>query len=65
MRRTLQAALLAAGCLSVAACGFAPMDLPDNSGMKPGPGLFTGKDGEFVIYGGPRARPASPEEPPS
>jgi hypothetical protein len=43
--------LLAAACLAaLAACaGFEPMDPPSNTDMKPGPGLFSGKTGEFVI----------------
>jgi hypothetical protein len=43
--------LLAAACLvALAACaGFEPMDPPRNSDMKPGPGLFSGETGEFVI----------------
>ena len=36
---------------TLAACGFEPMPVPDSSGMKPGPGLLTGKSGEFVLYG--------------
>ena len=32
-------------------CGFQPMPVPDSSGMKPGPGLLSGKSGEFVIFG--------------
>ena len=36
---------------SMASCGFTPMPVPDNSDMKPGPGLLTGKNGAFVIVG--------------
>jgi hypothetical protein len=43
--------LLAAACLvALTACaGFEPMDPPSNTDIKPGPGLFSGKTGEFVI----------------
>jgi hypothetical protein len=43
--------LCAAVAGALAACGFEPMPVPDSSGMKPGPGLLTGKSGEFVIRG--------------
>lgn len=36
---------------SVAGCGFKSVPVPANSDMKPGPGLLTGKSGEFVIFG--------------
>jgi hypothetical protein len=44
-------ALVLAACLAaLAACaGFEPMEPPSNTDMKPGPGLFTGKAGAFVI----------------
>lgn len=37
--------------LAMGACGFEPMPVPDSSAIKPGPGLLSGKDGEFVIPG--------------
>jgi hypothetical protein len=51
-RAALFAILRVGACLSLAACGFEPMEMPRNSDMKPGPGLLTGKDGEFVLHGG-------------
>jgi hypothetical protein len=36
---------------SLAACGFKPMPVPDSSAIKPGPGLLSGKSGEFVVLG--------------
>ena len=55
--------------LGLAACGKAtPLDVvPEADEMKPGSGLFSGKAGEFVIYGKPRAEPAEqkPEATPS
>jgi hypothetical protein len=51
MTGRVRRALLAAACLAaLAACaGFEPMDPPSNTDIKPGPGLFSGKTGEFVI----------------
>ncbi len=40
------ACLLAAGCT-----GFEPMDMPDERENPTFPGVFTGEEGEFVIYG--------------
>jgi hypothetical protein len=45
------ALLIAAG-----GCGFEPFEPPSSSELRPGPGLFTGKRGEWVIL-----RPAEPE----
>ncbi len=47
--------------LGLAACGKAtPYEyVPEPDQMKSGPGLFTGKEGGFVIFGSkPRAEPA-------
>jgi hypothetical protein len=46
-------AAAATALLALAACGFEPMPVPDPSGMKPGPGLITGKTGEFTIFARP------------
>ena len=45
--------------LGLAACGKAtPLDyVQEADEMKPGSGLFSGKDGGFVIYGKPSAEP--------
>ena len=55
--------------LGLAACGkVTPFDyVPEADEMKPGSGLFSGKDGGFLIYGKPRAEPAEqkPEAKPS
>jgi hypothetical protein len=53
MRRCL---LLAAGLFCLAGCGFEPMAVPDPSGLRPGPGLVSGKSGEFTILG-PKRQP--------
>ncbi|MEK0085896.1 hypothetical protein [Benzoatithermus flavus] len=43
-------AFLAGLLVSLAACsGWRPMEVPTNSDMKPGPGLFTGSSGAFVL----------------
>ena len=54
--------------LGLAACGKAtPFNSVPAGEMKPGSGLFSGKDGEFVIYGKPSAEPVEqkPEAKPS
>lgn len=43
--------LLVATVGVLAGCGFKPMPVPDSSGIPPGPGLLTGKTGEWVIFG--------------
>ena len=48
--RAIHFVLLLACLLPVlAGCGFKPMPIPDPSGLKPGPGLISGKTGEFTI----------------
>ena len=49
LRIAMRLVLCAAAFGSLAGCGFKPMPVPDNSDMKPGPGLLTGKNGAFVI----------------
>ncbi len=42
--------------LFLSACGPASrygIDQPQPDEIPPGPGLFSGKDGEFVLYGNP------------
>ena len=46
-------AAAAIALLALAACGFEPMPVPDPSAMKPGPGLITGKTGEFTLFARP------------
>ncbi len=50
--------------LGLAACGKAtPLDyVQEADEMRPGSGLFSGKDGGFVIYSKPSTEPA--EDPP-
>ena len=36
--------------LAAAGCGMQPYEPPNNREDPPGPGLFSGKGGEFVIY---------------
>ncbi len=53
-RNLVAAALLAGVAVLVAACaGYAP-GVPDaiGDGVRPGPGLFSGDDGVFTIFGG-------------
>src|SRR3954452_6338607 len=49
MRAICLAALLALLIPVLTACGFEPMSVPDPGGLRPGPGLITGKTGEFTI----------------
>jgi hypothetical protein len=50
MRAGLAGTVLALMVLGLlAGCGFKPMPVPDSGGIPPGPGLLTGKDGEWVI----------------
>ncbi len=48
-------------CLGLACCGFQPFP-PPVSGDAPGPGLFSGPGGEFVIL---RPGPATPPDRPT
>jgi hypothetical protein len=47
MRRWL---ILLLGGLALAACGGEPFDYVPPDEMRPGPGVLSGEDGEFVIY---------------
>jgi hypothetical protein len=49
--------LLVAGC----ATPPEPFDYQQNNDLKPGPGIFTGEEGSYTIYGPP---PAEEKEPP-
>ena len=45
-------AVAAALMLTVAACAdIKPMEYTEIHEIQPGPGLFSGQDGEFVLYG--------------
>lgn len=44
---------IAACLVGLAACGFQPMPIPTSGEIPPGPGVLTGKSGEFVLYGKP------------
>ncbi|MEE4111208.1 MAG: hypothetical protein V2I40_00245 [Desulfobacteraceae bacterium] len=59
----LAAVLIAglAGCASLPQ----PFDYHDDRDEKPGPGLFSGEKGGFVIYGEPPAQAIDPEETPT
>lgn len=51
LRAALRLVLCTAALGALPGCGFKPMPVPDSGGMKPGPGLLSGKSGEFVILG--------------
>ena len=53
--------VLLLACLGLAGCGFEPFQ-PPVSGDAPGPGLFSGPSGEFVIL---RPGPATPPDKPA
>jgi hypothetical protein len=40
-------------CLLIAGCGGEPYTYQPDRELKPGPGLFSGKDGEFNLIGSP------------
>ena len=49
--RQVRGKILVLAALSVlAGCGMQPYDPPNNREYPAGPGLFSGKDGDFVIY---------------
>jgi hypothetical protein len=49
----LQAVILAAG-LVLGGCGGEEWTYQTDRELKPGPGVFSGKDGEFTIIGSPK-----------
>lgn len=51
-------ALLAGGC----ATGPEPFDYTPTDEIKPGPGLFSGEDGVFTLYGKPDAASTEKED---
>lgn len=57
------ALVLLLACLGLAGCGFEPFQ-PPVSGDAPGPGLFSGPAGAFVITP-PAAQPPAPSQKPS
>lgn len=44
-------------CLALGACATTPepFDYRSSNDLKPGPGLFSGPDGRFTLYGDPGA----------
>lgn len=62
--RLTKSVVVVLAALVLAACGSAkPFDYqPTADEMMPGGGLFSGDDGEFVIYGSSPAGPGSPPE---
>lgn len=64
--KRLTAMGVAATTLVLAACATAPQpfDYRPGDDLKPGPGLFSGKDGAFTIHGSPapaETKPSSDE----
>jgi len=61
--------LLAAAALIAGLAGCASSPQPfvyhDNRDEKPGPGLFSGEKGGFIIYGEPPAQKEDPEKLPT
>jgi len=43
-------------------CGGNPFDYKPLNDLKPGPGLFSGEDGDFTIIGVPPDKEEKPEE---
>lgn len=46
----LKKVLVLVALFAAAGCGMQPYDPPNNREYPSGPGLFSGKDGDFVIY---------------
>jgi len=46
----LKKVLVLIAFFAAAGCGMQPYDPPNNREYPAGPGMFSGKDGEFVIY---------------
>ncbi len=55
-----------AGCLLacqlLAGCGGEPYQYQPDNELKPGPGLFSGEDGEFTLIGSPKKQEESESE---
>jgi hypothetical protein len=49
-------------CLLLAGCGGEPYAYQPDNELKPGPGLFSGDDGEFTLIGSPRNQEESESE---
>ncbi len=65
MRRVplfMQAACLAV-CFLFYGCGGEPFQYDPPNELKPGPGLFSGEDGEFNLIGGDREETEQEDEP--
>lgn len=43
-------------CLLLSGCGGEPFAYQPDHELKPGPGLFSGKDGEFTLLGSPKTQ---------
>lgn len=48
--QALRKVLVLTALFAAASCGMQPYDPPNNREYPSGPGLFSGKDGDFVIY---------------
>ena len=48
--RELAKAMVLTSLVPSAGCGMQPYEAPNNREYPPGPGILSGKDGEFVIY---------------
>lgn len=61
LTRFIQAGVLFA-CLSLTGCGGEPYTYEPSNELKPGPGLFSGKEGQFYLIGGPKKEGAEQEK---
>jgi len=59
----LQAVVMAA-CITLAGCGGEEWTYQTDRELKPGPGLFSGEDGEFNIIGKPKKHEEDQEKEP-
>ena len=49
-------------CLLLSGCGGEPFNYEPPNELKPGPGLFSGEDGEFNLIGAPEKKEENNEQ---
>ena len=59
---TQTAAISAAVCIVLSSCGGEPYTYEPDHELKPGPGLFSGKDGVFTVVGSADKKEAEQEK---
>ena len=59
----LKAGILVA-CLLLSGCGGESYTFEPDHELKPGPGIFSGEDGEFTLIGSPKNKEGKEEQKP-